>query len=95
MLQRRPIRIIRIPFTGSVKLRAILLKAGPADHTPTKIAVVSETEHKLCRYTQSKNNSALQFNNLEHLDFSEVAERKPTQEFEVPQGRDVGEYHVM
>jgi hypothetical protein len=33
-------RILRIPFTGSVKLRSILLKTGPADQTPTKVALV-------------------------------------------------------
>ncbi|KAG8900305.1 hypothetical protein FRB99_006125 [Tulasnella sp. 403] len=31
--------IIRIPFTGSVKLRSILLKAGPGDETPTKLCI--------------------------------------------------------
>ena len=36
-----------------------------------------------------------QFPNLEHLDFSDIADRKPVQEFSIPQGRDVGEYHVM
>ncbi|KAI0762041.1 PITH domain-containing protein [Irpex lacteus] len=66
--------IIRIPFTGSVKLRALLLKAGPGDQTPAKVAL---------------------YNNADDLDFSEIADRKPTQEFEVPQGREVGEYHVM
>ncbi|KAI0688101.1 DUF1000-domain-containing protein [Cytidiella melzeri] len=66
--------IIRIPFTGSVKLRALLLKAGPADQTPRKVAL---------------------YNSADDLDFSEIAERKPTQEFDVAQGREVGEYHVM
>jgi len=66
--------IMRIPFTGSVKLRALLLKAGPGDQTPAKVAL---------------------FNNVEHLDFTEITEHKPTQEFEMPQGREVGEYHVM
>ena len=36
-----------------------------------------------------------QLSNVDHLDFSEISDRKPTQEFEVAQGRDVGEYHVM
>jgi len=31
--------IIRVPFTGSVKLRALLLKAGPQAQTPAKIAL--------------------------------------------------------
>lgn len=34
------LRIIRIPFTGAVKLRALLLKAGPAGQTPAKVALV-------------------------------------------------------
>ncbi|KAJ3478527.1 hypothetical protein NLI96_g9689 [Meripilus lineatus] len=66
--------IIRVPFTGSVKLRALLLKAGPGEQTPAKIAL---------------------YNNGENLDFSDIADRKPTQEFNVAQGREVGEYHVM
>ncbi len=36
-----------------------------------------------------------QFSNVDHLDFSEIASGKPTQEFEIAQGREVGEYHVM
>ncbi|KAI0084106.1 galactose-binding domain-like protein [Irpex rosettiformis] len=66
--------ILRIPFTGSVKLRALLLKAGPGDQTPAKVSLYS---------------------NADALDFSEISDQKPTQEFEVPQGREVGEYHVM
>ncbi|KAK7686129.1 hypothetical protein QCA50_010941 [Cerrena zonata] len=60
--------------TGSVKLRALLLKAGPADQTPAKVSLYS---------------------NVDHLDFSDIAGLKPTQEFNVAQGREVGEYHVM
>jgi len=33
-------RIIRVPFTGSVKLRSLLLKSGPGDQTPAKVALV-------------------------------------------------------
>lgn len=36
-----------------------------------------------------------QYSNAENLDFSDVVGRKPTQEFNVVQGREVGEYHVM
>jgi hypothetical protein len=32
--------IIRIPFTGSVKLRSLLLKSGPGEQTPAKVALV-------------------------------------------------------
>ncbi|CAL1715723.1 unnamed protein product [Somion occarium] len=66
--------IIRIPFTGAVKPRALLLKAGPSEYTPAKVALYS---------------------NAEELDFSDIADLKPTQEFDVAQGRDIGEYHVM
>ncbi|KAG7089659.1 hypothetical protein E1B28_011319 [Marasmius oreades] len=65
--------IIRIPFTGGVKLRALLLKSGPSDQTPEKVSL---------------------FANEDNLDFSDVADRTPTQEFHVPQGREVGEYAV-
>ena len=32
--------IVRVPFTGSVRLRTILLKAGPALQTPSKVLLV-------------------------------------------------------
>lgn len=32
--------IIRIPFTGSVKLRSVLLKSGPGEKTPAEIRLV-------------------------------------------------------
>ncbi|KAF8958327.1 galactose-binding domain-like protein [Flammula alnicola] len=65
--------IIRVPFTGTVRLRALLLKAGPAGQTPAKIAL---------------------FPNAPNLDFNDIADRTPTQEFVVPQNREVGEYSV-
>ncbi|KAA1467425.1 DUF1000-domain-containing protein [Dentipellis sp. KUC8613] len=36
--------IIRIPFTGSVKLRALLLKTGPGDQTPSKVSVFANED---------------------------------------------------
>jgi len=63
--------IFRIPFTGSVKLRSLLLKTGPADHTPTKVVLYA---------------------NEPSLDFGDIADKVPTQEFDVAQGREVGEY---
>ncbi|KAI0077263.1 DUF1000-domain-containing protein [Panus rudis PR-1116 ss-1] len=66
--------IIRVPFIGSVKLRAVLLKAGPADQTPAKVSL---------------------YTNVENLDFSDVSDVQPTQEFTIAQGRQVGEYHVL
>ncbi|KAF8581067.1 DUF1000-domain-containing protein [Ramaria rubella] len=36
--------IIRVPFTGSVKLRSVLLKAGPGDHTPSKVALFANED---------------------------------------------------
>jgi len=54
-------------------LRALLLKTGPTDQTPTKVAL---------------------FANEASLDFEDAAEKLPTQEFDVAQGREVGEYLV-
>ncbi|KAF8802423.1 DUF1000-domain-containing protein [Phlegmacium glaucopus] len=65
--------ILRIPFTGSVRLRALLLKAGPGAQTPSKLSL---------------------FANNASLDFDDVSDKTPTQEFNVPQSRDVGEYAV-
>ncbi|GLB33646.1 putative PITH domain containing protein [Lyophyllum shimeji] len=65
--------IIRVPFTGSVRLRSLLLKTGPTDQTPAKVALYA---------------------NAASLDFSDIGDRKPTQEFDVAQGREVGEYAV-
>lgn len=36
--------IIRIPFIGSVKLRALVLKAGPSDKTPSEVHVYANRE---------------------------------------------------
>ena len=33
-------RILRISFTASVRLRALLLKAGPGGQTPSKVNLV-------------------------------------------------------
>ncbi|KAJ7202885.1 DUF1000-domain-containing protein [Mycena pura] len=63
--------IIRIPFTSSVKLRSLLIKAGPADQTPSRVAV---------------------FSNENNFDFGDIADKTPTQEFMIAQGREVGEY---
>jgi len=65
--------ILRIPFTGSVKLRALILKAGPTDQTPDKVAL---------------------FANQQSLDFNDVADKTPTQEFDVAQSEDACEYAV-
>ncbi|KAG7450968.1 DUF1000-domain-containing protein [Guyanagaster necrorhizus] len=65
--------ILRIPFTGSVKLRSLLLKTGPADQTPAKVAI---------------------FANEDALDFEDVNDKMPIQEFNVVQSREVGEYAV-
>jgi len=36
--------IIRVPFTGSIKLRSLLLKTGPGDQTPAKVALFSNED---------------------------------------------------
>ncbi|KAJ6511895.1 galactose-binding domain-like protein [Mycena vitilis] len=36
--------IIRIPFTGSVKLRSLLLKTGPTDQTPSRVVLFSNED---------------------------------------------------
>lgn len=33
-------RIIRVPFTGSVRLRSVLLKTGPGEQTPKNVQLV-------------------------------------------------------
>ena len=33
-------RILRIPFSASVRLRALLLKAGPGGQTPSRVCLV-------------------------------------------------------
>jgi len=81
---------MRVPFTGSVKLRALLLKAGPGDKTPVKVSLVCET----IGYARVERNTRLQFANENNIDFDDIADRTPTQEFDVPQGREVGEYQV-
>lgn len=81
-------RIVRIPFTGSVKLRSLLLKTGPADHTPTKVVLVRPCP--VCSYGSLT--LLHQYANEPSLDFGDIADKVPTQEFDVAQGREVGEY---
>ncbi|KAG6890893.1 hypothetical protein C0995_000850 [Termitomyces sp. Mi166 len=83
--------IVRIPFTGSVRLRSLLLKTGPTDQTPSKVLLVCNTI-EIQRNTMPNLEPFLQYANGASLDFDDVASRKPTQEFAVAQGRDVGEY---
>jgi len=66
--------ILRVPFTGSVKLRALLLKTGPLEQTPVKVML---------------------FANEDNLDFEDVTDKRATQEFNIAQAREVGEYAVM
>ncbi|OJA16475.1 hypothetical protein AZE42_06877 [Rhizopogon vesiculosus] len=65
--------ILRIPFTGSVRLRSLLLKAGPGDQTPTKVAL---------------------FPNQPSMDFNDISDKAPVQEFNVPQDRNIAEHAV-
>jgi hypothetical protein len=37
--------IIRVPFTGSVKLRSLLLKSGPGEKTPAKVALFANIDN--------------------------------------------------
>lgn len=83
-------RILRVPFTASVKLRALLLKAGPGEKTPAKVLLVG----KVIDCAREEHNARIQFANENNIDFNEIADRTPTQEFHVPQGREVGEYQV-
>jgi len=65
--------IIRVPFTGSVKLKSVLLKSGPGEQTPVKVCLFADEDN---------------------MDFSDIQQRQILQEFEIPQGREVGEYTV-
>ncbi|KAG1726264.1 galactose-binding domain-like protein [Suillus paluster] len=65
--------ILRIPFTGSVRLRSLLLKTGPGDQTPTKVSL---------------------FSNQPSMDFNDVSDKVPVQEFNIPQDRNIAEYAV-
>ncbi|KDQ59205.1 hypothetical protein JAAARDRAFT_192739 [Jaapia argillacea MUCL 33604] len=90
--------IIRVPFTGSVKLRAVLLKTGPADQTPAKVALVNHfttLPHSSPSFFRAFHPVYPRFANENNLDFSDASDKKPTQEFVVPQGREVGEYAVL
>lgn len=92
-----PHRIIRIPFTGSVKLRSILVKAGPGDQTPAKLSLVCNPH---LRSPVSPHLILIQtpvnpkFANQDNIDFSDIADKHPDQEFHIPESRDVGEYAV-
>jgi hypothetical protein len=88
-------RILRVPFTGSVKLRALLLKTGPTDHTPSKVALVIYSKavapYRILQIS-CYSHALFQFANEGNLDFED--DKVPTQEFDVPQSAEVGEYAV-
>jgi hypothetical protein len=67
------------------------LKTGPGDQTPKKVQLVRP-------YLFSGLGSIIinlnQFANQENLDFDDIEDKTPTQEFEIAQGREVGEYAV-
>ena len=83
-------RILRIPFTASVRLRALLLKAGPGRQTPSKVSLVGPQLPFEYIYWLLHD----QFANADSLDFDNVFDKASTQEFNIPQSRDVGEYAV-
>ncbi|PPQ91827.1 hypothetical protein CVT25_000274 [Psilocybe cyanescens] len=56
-----------------LRLKAMLLKAGPEGQTPAKISL---------------------FANHDSLDFDDIADKTPTQEFDVPPNREIGEYSL-
>jgi hypothetical protein len=74
-----------------VKLRSVLIKAGPGGQTPSNVALVC-LFHPLyflgCALTST------QFANEDTLDFNDVADRKATQEFAIVQSREIGDYAV-
>lgn len=90
--------IIRVPFTGSVKLRSLLLKSGPGEQTPAKVALVRYS-NPVYTTTKKKQHAPLlslmskpQFANIDNLDFSDAQDKEPLQQFDVAVGREVGEY---
>jgi hypothetical protein len=85
--------IVRVPFTGSVRLRAILLKAGPASHTPSKVLLVS-CDRSYHFVGVSFISITWQFANEMNLDFDDAADRVPTQEVNIVETRQVGEYAI-
>ena len=82
--------IVRVPFTGSVRLRAILLKAGPTSHTPSKVLLVSCNRY----YHFVGISFTWQFANEMNLDFDDAVDRVPTQEVNIVETRQVGEYAI-
>jgi hypothetical protein len=87
--------IIRIPITGSVKLRSLLLKSGPGEQTPAKVSLV---RHSILRRIKGISQRYLllilqiQFANIDNLDFSDAQDKEPLQQFDIAVGREVGEY---
>jgi hypothetical protein len=71
-----------------------LLKAGPADLTPRLIALVRQ-KPRSCFMENCIQIRCDQYPNQENLDFSDVEGRPAAQTFDVPVGREVGEYSVM
>ncbi|KAG6369396.1 hypothetical protein JVT61DRAFT_14928 [Boletus reticuloceps] len=75
-------------------LRSLLLKAGPGDQTPQKIALVRVPHIQVHNvlYMPTSFDFRFKFANEPSLDFDDVSDKSPAQEFEVAVGREVGEY---
>ena len=87
--------IIRIPFTGSVRLRSLLLKTGHTGHPPLKVALVTIFGIEGSVLCMPDMFWSIQYANEASLDFEDIADKNPSQEFNVAEGKEVGEYAVM
>jgi len=68
--------IVRIPFTGSVKLRSILIKSGPGPQTPAKLSVFVNEDGLDFEDVASKT-PAQEFEIVQSRDIGEYAVKAP------------------
>ncbi|KAM0752213.1 DUF1000-domain-containing protein [Meredithblackwellia eburnea MCA 4105] len=84
--------ILHIPFTGSIKLRSILVKGGPAGHTPDKLKIVRSQIISFERGALEAYPSFLSKFANQTLDFDEATSTDVTQELDIAVTRDPVEY---
>lgn len=84
---------MRIPFTGQVKLRSIIIKGARGEECPTQMKVVRIGSVD-GRKRKLADPLVIQFTNIPALDFDSAEAEKPTQIINLVESKDAVEYPV-
>lgn len=80
--------VFLVPFTASVSLRSITIKAGPSGHTPREVHIVSQQQVRQLHPAHIG-----QYRDAPGMDFGDT-DRTATQVLEMVESREGVEYQV-